>query len=100
MIFAEAFGRDLSESEDVLYICGMTEIVHNGSLMIDDLEDSSLLRRNEPCTYLKYGVDIAVNAGNWMYYAPITRMGEFIPAEKHAGIYQVYVEECLNLHFG
>ena len=46
MLFAEAFGRDLGKSDDVMFICGMTEIIHNGTLVVDDIEDSSLMRRN------------------------------------------------------
>jgi geranylgeranyl pyrophosphate synthase len=48
--------------------------------MIDDLEDSrydivyiSTIRRNLPCTHLLFGVDVAVNAGNFMYFAPILK---------------------------
>ena len=54
MVFAECYGRDISTSIqsgnistniDILYACGLTEIVHNGSLMVDDLEDKSIMRR-------------------------------------------------------
>jgi geranylgeranyl pyrophosphate synthase len=27
--------------DDIYYTCGLTEIVHNGSLMADDIEDKS-----------------------------------------------------------
>jgi geranylgeranyl pyrophosphate synthase len=50
--------------------------------MVDDLEDKSLKRRGEPCTYLKYGEDYAVNAGTLMYFAPIIKLNDFIPKEK------------------
>ena len=54
MMIAECFGRDIIESiqkgdfehnNDILYACALTEIIHNGSLMADDLEDKSLMRR-------------------------------------------------------
>lgn len=72
MVFAECYGRKVAESIsngkfeanlDVLWACGATEIIHNGSLIIDDLEDQSLMRRGKPCTYIKYGNDYAINAG-------------------------------------
>ena len=63
---------------DVYFTCGLTEIVHNGSLMADDVEDASLMRRGAPCTHIKYGVDYAVNAGTFMYFAPLMRMSKFI----------------------
>lgn len=42
--------------------------------MIDDIEDCSQVRRNKPSVHLLYGVDIAINAGNFMYYAPMLKL--------------------------
>lgn len=79
----------------------MTEIIHNGSLMADDLEDKSLMRRGQPCTYIKYGVDYAVNTGTFMYFAPTVRLGEFVKDEKkHLPILRAYNEELANIHLG
>lgn len=79
----------------------MTEIVHNGSLMADDLEDRSLSRRGQPCTYIKYGSDYAVNAATFMYYSPIVQINKFILDEsKHLPIMQHYNEEMVNIHMG
>jgi geranylgeranyl pyrophosphate synthase len=43
LMFAECFGRtnlsDFEANKDVYFACGITEIVHNGSLIVDDLED-------------------------------------------------------------
>ena len=109
MVFAECYGRNVTDSiekgksdnDDVLYACGLTEIVHNGSLMVDDLEDKSLKRRGEPCTYLKYGEDYAVNAGTLMYYSPIFKLEDFISdARKREEIVRVHNSELFNLHFG
>lgn len=52
-------------------IAALCEIIHNGTLVIDDIEDSSKVRRNKPCVHLLYGVDISLNAGNFMYFAPM-----------------------------
>lgn len=65
MFIAEAYG---SNFEYIKEIAGLCEIVHNGTLMVDDLEDDSKVRRNKACVHLIYGNDIAVNAGNMMYY--------------------------------
>jgi geranylgeranyl pyrophosphate synthase len=53
MIYAELIERNVAESiaqgrndcDDILFACGLTEYVHNGSLMVDDVEDRSLMRR-------------------------------------------------------
>ena len=79
----------------------MTEIVHNGSLIIDDLEDSSLMRRGDQCIHLKYGVDYACNTGTLMYYAPLTKLEEYIEDERmQLKLLKIYNEEMLNIHFG
>jgi geranylgeranyl pyrophosphate synthase len=42
-MFAECFGhlnlKDLGANKDVYFACGLTEIFHNGSLIVDDIED-------------------------------------------------------------
>ena len=76
-MFAEAFGRDCTDFEnnkDIYFSCGLTEIVHNGSLMIDDIEDGSKMRRGELCSHKKFGVDVAVNAGNFMMISPMNKV--------------------------
>lgn len=84
-----------------MFACGLTEIVHNGSLMVDDLEDKSLKRRGEACTYLKYGEDVAVNTGTMMYYAPILKVSDYVVEPlKQLAVHKIYQEEMMNIHFG
>jgi geranylgeranyl pyrophosphate synthase len=79
------------------------EVIHNGTLMIDDIEDTSELRRGKPCTYKMYGLDIAINAGNAMYYLPLLPLmknRKKIAVEKLFRIYEIYVQEMINLSLG
>lgn len=46
----------------------LVEILHAGSLIIDDIEDQSLERRGHPALHHLYGTALALNTGNWMYY--------------------------------
>lgn len=48
----------------------LVEIIHAGSLVIDDIEDQSGSRRGAPTLHKLYGVPVALNAGNWMYFVP------------------------------
>jgi len=68
LLVCEALGK---KAEDYLDFAIIPEVIHNGTLIIDDIEDASDLRRGKPCTYKVYGMDIAVNAGNTMYYLPL-----------------------------
>ena len=103
MMFAEAFGRDLTDFEankDIYFSCGLTEIVHNGSLMIDDIEDQSHMRRGDLCSYKKFGVDVAINAGTLMMVGPITKLPLFVPEKHQLKCHRILSEELTNLHIG
>lgn len=77
-------------------------IVHN-SLIIDDLEDQGELRRGKPCLHKIFGVDIALNAGNFLYFLPllalIKNQKKFKPEILNKA-YQTYIQDMLNLGFG
>ena len=54
------------------------ELLHVGSLVIDDIEDDSPMRRGEPALHRRFGVPVALNTGNWLYFLPLallSRMG-------------------------
>jgi len=100
LLICEALGKN---AKDYLDFAIIPEVVHNGTLMIDDIEDASELRRGKPCTYKIYGVDIAVNAGNTMYYLPLLPLMEkraALQPEKLRDLYEVYVQEMINLSMG
>jgi geranylgeranyl pyrophosphate synthase len=39
--------------------------------MVDDIEDHSQLRRGQICAHLLFGTEIALNAGNMLYFWPL-----------------------------
>lgn len=100
LLICEALGKN---AMDLLDFAIIPEVVHNGTLVIDDIEDASEVRRGKPCTYKIFGVDIAVNAGNAMYYLPLLPLMEKkteFQAEQIRDIYQIYVQEMINLSVG
>jgi geranylgeranyl diphosphate synthase type I len=100
LLICEALGKN---PEDFIDYAIIPEVVHNGTLMIDDIEDASEYRRGKPCTYKIYGLDVAINAGNAMYYLPLLPLmenREKIGAEKLAKIYEIYVQEMISLSLG
>jgi geranylgeranyl pyrophosphate synthase len=46
----------------------LIEVLHAGSLIVDDIEDGSPMRRGSPSLHARYGVPLALNAGNWLYF--------------------------------
>ncbi len=100
LLICEALGKN---PDDLLDFAIIPEIIHNGTIMIDDIEDSSEFRRGKPCTHRLFGIDIAVNAGNTMYYLPLLTLasyGEKLPKETATKLYEIYVQEMVNISFG
>ena len=56
-------------------IVDAVEMLHAGSLVLDDFEDGSLTRRNQPALHRVVGPARAVNAGNWMYFRALELAG-------------------------
>lgn len=81
--------------------CALLELVHAGSLIVDDIEDGSDTRRGGPAMHKAYGVPIALNAGNWLYFLTFQRIEELELAEP---VRAALVREChrmlLRAHYG
>jgi geranylgeranyl diphosphate synthase, type I len=100
LLICEALGEKTDYFLDFSII---PEVIHNGTLVIDDIEDSSEIRRGKPCTYKIFQTDIAVNAGNAMYYLPLLPLmaqRTKVSPEVQRDIYEVYVQEMINLSMG
>jgi len=100
LLICEALGKKVDYCLDFSII---PEVIHNGTLVIDDIEDSSEMRRGKPCTYKIFQTDIAVNAGNAMYYLPLLPLmaqRTKLSAEAQRDVYEVYVQEMINLSMG
>ncbi|MFN9877167.1 MAG: polyprenyl synthetase family protein, partial [Planctomycetota bacterium] len=58
------------------------ELMHAGTLVIDDVQDGSRMRRGRESLHVTHGVPLAINAGNWMYFAALERLaGLELPPE-------------------
>jgi len=99
LLACEAVGGNKKEAMPFTVI---PELVHNGTIMVDDVEDNSSLRRGKQSTHLIYGVDVAINAGNAMYFLPLVTLinDNNISTEQKVTIYDLYAKELLKLSFG
>ena len=98
LMIYEALGGDPREIAPLAVI---PEVIHNGTLAVDDVEDGSEFRRGKPCIHRIYGEDIAINMGNTMYYLPLLVLSEVaIPDEKKLKILEEYVRMMIRLSLG
>ena len=97
---AEAVGGKWDEA---IEFAPIVEIIHNGTLMQDDVEDDSQARRGEPCTHKKFGIDVAINTGTIMYYWPMAQIYENkfkLTSDQKLKIYEIYFEEMIRVTSG
>jgi geranylgeranyl diphosphate synthase type 3 len=78
-------------------ILGVVNQLHTASLLIDDVEDGSELRRGTQAAHLRYGQARTINAANYVYFTALRQL-RLLPQE--AEIVRIYEEEMLNLHRG
>lgn len=74
----------------------IVQMLHNASLLIDDIEDNGKLRRGQPVSHLIYGVPTTLNCGNFVYFLAMQQLQTLGKPEA----YQIFVEELINLHRG
>jgi octaprenyl-diphosphate synthase len=79
----------------------LVELPHNGSLIVDDIEDKSEERRGGQSVHLIYGDDLSINAGNLMYFLPTYLIDTLdLSTEKKYRIYSAFSLAMRRLHCG
>lgn len=78
------------------------EMLHTGSLIIDDIEDESPLRRGRPTLHREIGQDLAINAGNFLYFLPfrIVQRADWLSVQQRADIQGVMLNALCQGHVG
>lgn len=79
------------------------ELVHNFSLVHDDIQDNSPLRRGRPTLWVKWGAAQAINAGDLLFnlaYSAVVQAGKPQAAEVTLQAVQILAETCTRLTGG
>ncbi|KAF3160117.1 geranylgeranyl pyrophosphate synthetase [Orbilia oligospora] len=93
----DAFNIYLQVPEESLSIIKhVVAMLHNASLLVDDVEDHSVLRRGYPVAHSLFGVAQTINSANYIYF----RAMQDITGLKSPVCVQVFTEELINLHRG
>jgi len=79
----------------------MPEMLHVGSLIVDDVQDKSTIRRGKPTVHMIYGEPIAINAGTAAYFlAQKMLFSDDISDAKKLRLYDLYFEAMRAGHAG
>jgi len=100
LITVEAFGEDPA---DYLPFATIPEILHNGTIIVDDVEDEARMRRGGEALHHVHGTDVALNAGNAMYFIPlkvIARGDDVLDAQQRLDAYEMLTHELNRTHLG
>ena len=77
-------------------ICDVIQMLHNASLLVDDIEDNSVLRRSLPVAHKVFGTPQTLNCANYMYFVSLSNIVKLGSAEA-VGIFS---DAMLKLHKG
>jgi geranylgeranyl diphosphate synthase, type III len=83
-----------TESLDI--ITRVVGMLHTASLLIDDVEDYSSLRRGLPVAHSIFGVPQTINSANYVYFLALQELQRL----RNPKVLAVFAEELCNLHRG
>lgn len=71
-------------------------MLHTASLLVDDIEDSSMLRRGQPVAHSIFGVAQTFNSGNYVYFLALREIQKL----NHPQATEIYIDALIQLHRG
>lgn len=93
----KAFNYWLNIPQDkVDVICEVIQMLHNSSLLVDDIEDNSVLRRSMPVAHKVFGTPQTLNCANYMYFVAMNKVVDF----KNTDATEIFSNAMLKLHTG
>ncbi|KAF8514327.1 terpenoid synthase [Hysterangium stoloniferum] len=102
----QAFNLWLKVPEDTVnVVASVVGMLHSASLIMDDVEDDSQLRRGQPVTHKIYGIPQAINSANYVYFLAYKQLFVLKHMPPHTGnaeieLERIVTDELLNLHRG
>ncbi|KAI5117947.1 hypothetical protein M0805_004712 [Coniferiporia weirii] len=85
--------------QKLVVIARVVSMLHSASLLVDDIEDDSQLRRGSPVAHKIYGVPQTVNCANYIYFQAYSELFRLRDSQT-PDVDQIVNEELLNLHRG
>jgi geranylgeranyl pyrophosphate synthase len=99
LLMIEALGVDANNYVEFSII---PEVIHNATLIHDDIEDGSETRRGSPAVHVKFGLDVANNLGDFLYYFPVVALinSKKLNTKTKDKMLEIYAQEMLRVTTG
>lgn len=99
-LMLESLGASCEPFEELIAVS--SELSHTAALVIDDIQDDSLVRRGEECIHRRYGVDVAISAANTAYFLPFLLLADhpLLTDKQRIEIYKITHQEFVRAHVG
>ncbi|KAJ1968389.1 hypothetical protein IWQ62_001278 [Dispira parvispora] len=95
--FIQAFDYWLQVPKaDLKIITNVVDKLHTASLLIDDIEDDSEIRRGIPAAHKVHGIPATLNSANYVYFLAL----QDIVRMNKSDLVTVFTEELIALHEG
>lgn len=110
LLSTASINRDEQNNKDnnlkwlhAVYAAASIELIHNFSLVHDDIQDNSELRRGRKTVWVKWGSPMAINAGDALFviaYQSMLDLSRYYPAEIVMQATSILSDICLKLTQG
>jgi geranylgeranyl diphosphate synthase type I len=100
MTCCHALGFD--DGARVRELLPVVEMLHTGSLVIDDIQDGATTRRGEPALHREIGTELAINAGCFLYFLPLVIVQEatWLTDTQRMRVYEIILNALRQGHLG
>lgn len=91
--------------KNIDYVDNIINNIHNASLVIDDIQDNSIVRRNQECAHIKYGIPLSINAGYLMAFKILnsinknTELSEKVKYKLVENIYYGHLGQGMDIYY-
>ena len=101
---ADIIGQLLGTSPaNIEFAKSVIDDIHNASLVVDDVEDASSIRRGRPTAHVKFGMPLALNSAYYTVFHRVHEVAQYMKPETTAVVLKdlVYVHEGqgMDLYF-
>ncbi|KAI8909201.1 isoprenoid synthase domain-containing protein [Gorgonomyces haynaldii] len=92
-----------TKDSDLNHISKIVDMLHTASLLIDDIQDNSDLRRGQPCAHKIFGTAQTINSANYVYFLALQEAMTFgnlhLIADFNAQMLELHLGQGMDIYW-